>query len=534
MRLGPIAFAGLGLLLAPLAAIVPAPAQSLVVQPASANVAPGQQVTFTVSGADGVIAATVSAGGITVSVDPGANTVTVSAQSLGPAGVHISDAAGDALDVPVQVLPPAGTVPARLHLTLTGEPAAPDFLSARIGTALADAVRPSLALGSSVRIGTILPPPQALASGFLTNYAVAVTLEPGAGTAPVAGTTAIEVENAGLPAVRPTILSFRDDPERITADGVLSRTTVDVAHPTRLYYYHENMGERRRFVVAFSANDSVRTRVQVIEAAAGPNADVMSVGHAVTRTFLTRAPRAEGDVLTIAGGRPMLERDTLVGPGEGIVGALDVRVLDGGPVTVTVLAIPPDALPADYLYGPKLPDDGHTRHGAFDLSGFAQDVIAYSAGGPDARYEYGNRRRTPENLDPSDPGRDFGDYGVLQNVRFDLDNPSTAATTLYLYEKPLGGDVRSSFLVNGTLVDVGCVRVPNHYLIATTELAPHAVGVFDVVTMTDGGSNYPLEIGVSATPPLPQAPAISAADGCFPKPGGPPAAAQPAAGPTGQ
>jgi hypothetical protein len=42
--------------------------------------------------------------------------------------------------------------------------------------------------------------------------------------------------------------------------------------------------------------------------------------------------------------------------------------------------------------------------------------------------------------------------------------------------------------------------------------------------MTDGGSNYPLEIGVSSTPPLASTPAITAADGCFPKSGGPPAA----------
>ncbi|HET9096122.1 MAG TPA: hypothetical protein VFN37_05645, partial [Candidatus Baltobacteraceae bacterium] len=35
---------------------------------------------------------------------------------------------------------------------------------------------------------------------------------------------------------------------------------------------------------------------------------------------------------------------------------------------------------------------------------------------------------------------------------------------------------------------------------------------------TDGGSNYPLEVGLSAAAPQPSAPPITAPDGCFPKP----------------
>jgi len=206
------------------------------------------------------------------------------------------------------------------------------------------------------------------------------------------------------------------------------------------------------------------------------------------------------------------------------------------PAAATLLgsAAEPAAEPAAYLYAPKLPDDGHTRHGTFELGDFAQRVVAYTAGGPDATYEYGNRQRTLRNLDGADPGRDYGDYGVLQRVAFDLDNPGDAPATVYLYEKPLGGVVRSSFSVNGTIVDIGCVRVPQRYLIAPYQLEPHATGTLNVLTMTDGGSNYPLEIGVSTNAPLAAAPAISAQDGCFPKPGSAPAATQPAPRPAGQ
>jgi hypothetical protein len=494
--------------------------------------APGAQAVVTIGSGSGAIVALVDGDAVAASVDGIARTVQLTARTFGTATVHVTDAAGDAADISVTVEPAAGRIPDRITVRLTGDPAAPAFVAAQIDAALAAAIRPTLAPGSTIG-STIAPGPQPLASGFLTGFRAAVRISPGPGTAPVSGTTAVDVVNAGLDGFRPAVLAFTDDPEKIVADGVLSRTAIDVAHPTRLYYYHENVGARRRFCVVLSANGSVRTRVQIVRAAAGPNTDVMSVGHAVTKAFLAVEPAGEGSVVTIAGGRPILERDSVTGAGEGIVGALDVRVLDGGPLTVTVMAIPLDADPAAFLYAPKLPDDGHTRHGTFELTGFAERILAYSAGGPNARYEYGTRAQTPANLDPADAGRDFGDYGVLQRVAFDLDNPAATPARVYLYEKPLGGDVRSSFTVNGTIVDVGCVRVAQPYLIAPVDLAPHATATLDVLTMTDGGSNYPLEIGVTGTPPLPAAPPISAADGCFPKPGGPPAAAQPANGPPG-
>lgn len=422
----------------------------------------------------------------------------------------------------VSLAAPAGAqtviVPPHIAVRITGDPASPGFIADRIETAVARAIEPGLPPGAVVRTGTILPAPQPLDRGFLTNFRVPVTIESGAGGAAYAATTVVDVTNVDLARFTPRSLAFRDDPERIVADGVLSRTTVTTGHPARLYYYHENTGVRRRFCVVLAANDSVRTRVHLIGASAGPNIDVMSVGHAVSKTFLARQPQNEGTVVTIAGGRPLVERDEIVAPGQGIVGSLDIRVLDGGPVTVTVLAIPVTAGPADYLYSAKLPDDGHGRRGDFGLADFGRWIVAFTVGGPDAAYTYGRRRPTLPNLDLADSGRDYGDYGVLQSITFDLANPTDRPATVFLYEKPLGGVVRSSFRVNGQLVEVGCVRVPQRYAIASYELGPRSTATLDVLTMTDGGSNYPLEMGVTTTPPIPAAPAIRAADGCFPKP----------------
>jgi hypothetical protein len=58
-------------------------------------------------------------------------------------------------------------------------------------------------------------------------------------------------------------------------------------------------------------------------------------------------------------------------------------------------------------------------------------------------------------------------------------------------------------------------------------LPPRASQTHAIKTMTDGGSNLPIEIGVTATPPQPVTPPITAPDGCFPKPQAAPAVTPP-------
>lgn len=190
------------------------------------------------------------------------------------------------------------------------------------------------------------------------------------------------------------------------------------------------------------------------------------------------------------------------------------------------MALSPGASPQSFANAPVLPDDGHHRTGVFSLDGYAQDALSYAAGGPDAKLTFGDREPTPKNVDPQALGHDYGDYGVLRTVTFTIANPTAAAANAYLYVRPIGGVLRSSFLVDGALVEVGCVRTPVPYQVAAYALAPNQTYRVVVQTMTDGGSNYPAELGITGTAPQPTAPPVSAPDGCFPK-------AQPSATPAG-
>lgn len=410
---------------------------------------------------------------------------------------------------------PAGVVPPALTLSVTGNPAAPDFLQATISSAIRRAVQPTLQPGATLAISSLSPLPQPLQPGFETNFTAAVAISVGPETAPVEGTVAITVQNVESPPFAPAFLYFDDDPERITADGVVFRGNVDAATPMRLYYYHQDADVARRVLVMLSSD--APARVALIDASAGPNVDVMSVGHAVTRQFLLLQPHNEGTIADVTV-PSYAQEDALAGPGQVVAGALDVRVIMGGPVALTVMAISPGADPSSYLATPQLPRDGHNRHGTFVLQGYGDDALSYTVGGAEASLQYGGRAPSPQNVDPADSGQDHGDYGVVHRITLRVGNPLGVPASLYLYERPLGGPVRSSFLVDGTLQTVGCVRVPNRYAIEAFQVAPQSTTSLDVLTMTDGGSNYPLEVGVTATPPLSAAPPIDAPDGCFPKP----------------
>jgi hypothetical protein len=469
-----------------------------------------------VGGASPPLVATLDQKLVTVAVDPNATTVNVSAsQATGNDVLHLVDAKGARADVAIRVAFNAGTIVAQTMLKVTGNPADPAWL-AREASRWVARLTQSLP-GAHTTIGSAPPPAAPLGPGEQTQFSVPVQIGGDARYFDQSGSTIVNVQNVAVDPFAPALLFYDDDPEHVTQDGVLFRGTVTAAQPTSLYYYHDNAGDPRRIVVAFASSSQEPTSVQLIDAPAGPNIDVMQVGHVVSREFLLAKSQGEGVVTDLSQDDPVFWRDALMSARQGVAGNVDVRVLSGGPVTVTVLAVSPGVDPRTLMGQPVLPGDGHQRTGVFRLTGFGADTLNYAAGGADAKLVIGDREPTPPSADPNAPGHDYGDYGVLHTVNVDLANPGDAPVTAYLYFRPIAGIARASFLVDGKLVELGCVREPMPYQVAAFNLAPRQTYVAAVRTMTDGGSFYPVEIGVTAAVPAPFAPAIDAPNGCFPK-----------------
>lgn len=497
------------------------PLAALIASPSALQSNIGKPVSVTIAGGTPPLTATLDPklGGVTVS---GA-AVTLQPIRNGTATLHVSDANGAAVDVPVKIAPNAGTVAPALTVKVTGASVDPAFIAQQVSLALG---RVTAALPGAVpQIGQIAAPALPLGPGGQTAFSVPVTIAGGDQYLDVSGTTQVSVQNVASAPFAPPLLYYSDDPERIESDGVLFRATLTTAQPVRLYDYHENGPQRRRLVVALQSASTAPSSLHVIEAFAGPNADVMSVGHAVTRNFLTYKPRNQGVVVDLDDGAPFYLRDLSAGNREGIAAATDFRLLLGGPVTLTVLAVSPGVNPATLLDAPVLAGDGKLRRGSFLLSDYGSLALNYTAGGADASTAIGDREPTVPKADPNEPGRDFGDYGVLFTMNVTLSNPTDTPQTLYFYESPRGGPARASYLVDGQLFELGCgtsarsaTAPPNRYQIGLPVLlAPHATQTHLIQTMTDGGSNLPIEVGVTATPPQPTTPPISAPDGCFPK-----------------
>jgi hypothetical protein len=416
------------------------------------------------------------------------------------------------------VLPPAGALPSNITLIVSGNPADGTFLESQIRAALDRQIRPTLRPGSVIHYGSIVPwPLLPLAPGDRATANVSVTIAGDRDTTFVNSVITVSIWNQAVGPIAPTTLFFSDDPEYVPSEGLLFRGTLDSGHATRLYYYHSDLGVPRDLDVVLSAK--VPTRIHAISASAGPDLDVMSVGHTVSRNFLLYRQRNQGVVLDLAPNAPLVLRHDLMFQSELVAGSVDLQVLGGGPVTVSVVASPAGGKPQPYLAGPRLPLDGHNRHGMFDLDGFGDLGATYTVGGPDATITYGSQTRSPRNVDPLDAGRNYGGYGVIYRIAFQLVNPTDTNHVVYLYERPRGGAVRSSFLVDGQLKEVGCARLAQPYWFMTYQIGPHSGGEAKLLTMADGGSYYPLEVGVTDQPPVWNTPPVGAVDGCSPSAG---------------
>jgi hypothetical protein len=455
---------------------------------------------------------------VAVTVDPNATSVTITAsQATGSDTLHLVDANGARADIAIRVAFNAGTIVPEATLDVTGSPAGADWLMRQVDAFVARLTR---ALpGTQTQIGQTVVPVLPLAPGEQTQFSIPVSVTSPTGTYfDQTGTTVVNVENVPVDPFDPALLFYDDDPEKVSADGVLFRGTVTAAQPARLYYYHVDVGGPRNLIVAVGSDSQDPTSVQLIDTVAGPNEDVMHVGNVTTRTFLVTKQQGEGVIVNLSQDAPYFVHDATFGNGQLVAGTLDVRVMSGGPAVVTVMAVSPGTDPLTIVDQPPLPGDGHHRTGVFRIAGYGNETLAYTAGGPDASVTIGDRQPTPPRADPTASGHDYGDYGVIHTIDLTLANPGAAPATAYLYFKPLAGDARASFLVNGAPAQIGCVRQPLPYEVAPFTLTPGQTSHVRVQTMTDGGSNYPVQVGVTATPPQPSAPPLFAPDGCFPKP----------------
>jgi hypothetical protein len=451
----------------------------------------GQPFDLTIGSAISPISATVSDASIaSVSVDQSGQRVTVIGKAPGVTIVHVSDARGLSRDVAVRVAYFAGTIAPHVTLQLTGDPATAEFVREQAARAVREAAQPRP--GAQV----IVTSDDIAFRGLLeqdnvTAFDVPVLIQAN-NALEVDGSTHIEVQNVAVPRISPNSLMVSDYPERLTENGTLFTADLRYEQPSRFLYFHYNpRGQPDRRIVLRAENLSREPSiVQFISGPAGPSSNEMEVGHSATKRFLINVVQNQGRLLTVGGNSAIniVEQDL---PAGGIVcNLLQLRVLSGGNIHLTLFAQDATENPNVAIAGTELLESVH-KH--------ARGIY------PIAEFHFATRWRVNDDYLELPVGQLplpnhlqgqalAGDYGVLQSFVVNLENPLSTPQAVAIYENPRGGRATGTYLIDGVLVQSHQVPPYSRYKIRQYVVPAHGFVRVTIVTMPEAGSSLPLRL----------------------------------------
>jgi hypothetical protein len=423
-------------------------------------------------------------------VDQAQRVLYVNGLKLGSTTVTVTDARGLTRDVPVRVAYAAGTAADQTMLRVTGNPASATYLREALTRAVIAAATLRPGASANVVPDTI---PLRTDLGIDNHIEVDVQVQiTGNGYFPVNGTTHVFIENDALPPIQPARLMVSDYPERLSADGVLFTAHLDTKTPQRFLYYHYNPSTepaRRILLKARNASGAPAT-IQIIDGSAGPGANEMEIGHLSTQRFLVRESRNEGSIVTIPGNTTMNLIDHPLPPQSIVSGILQLRLVNGDPLDLTLVAQDASA-PLDQSVDTTQLLSGGAPHarGVYPVPTFYFERT-YDVSNDDLEIPIGQlplpNLREGEALS--------GDYGVEQSMNVIVVNNTRSPRPIALYANPRGGRATGTFLIDGTLVQAHALPSFSRFKIWQETINPGTFRRIRVVTMPEGGSSYPLRL----------------------------------------
>lgn len=493
------------------------PVRPLRLERGRVGVVPGttQRVGLT-GGREAIVARSSDTGIVDATYDPVARQISLAGHAPGNAVVTVTDSVGQRSEIAVLVAPAAGIVPTDVTIQLGGNVSTAYALARTDDRIVRDAQAQP---GASLQIHGIAIP-NGLHPGDRVETTARVKIDGHGAFVDVLGNTNVHVRDDPYPKLEPQILLYSDDPERLSPadDGVLYRATIDAGRSARAYIYHVSDAPDRHLYLAVQSIGGP-ARLQLLGYTAGPENAFSFVGHRATLQYLLERGAQESDVLDVPADAPLVLplAGRAMRAGDLIASIFDLRALDGGALTVSVVAVTGGRDPLEVLAGAEIPGDGHGRRGEFSLVDVPPLALAYTVGGPEpAPFTIG--LPTIANLRPGGHALG-GDYGVLRGIALQLTNRATSAANVYLYETPAGGNATTTlwFANDPAPLEIACVKVPtNRYAVKTFEIAPGETKTITGEYMTDGTSYFPLLFGLSTTPPLPP-PGPYSPDACTPK-----------------
>jgi hypothetical protein len=463
----------------------------ITVAPDNASVPIGSPVRLTIGSVFNPIAATARDPSVVdVAVDQATLTVTLTGKKPGSTFVTVSDARGLSRDVPVRVAFPAGTAASQTTLSITGDPASADFIRQEVAAAVvrAAAVRP----GAQVVVG----PDDVAFQGNLTQDRVAVLTVPvliqGNAYFEVDASTRVDVRNVAAPRISPGSLMVSDYPERLEENGSLFAADLRSEQPSRFLYFHYNPPGQpdRRIVLRADNHSSQPALVQFISGRGGPSPNEMEAGHKATKAFLINVVQNQGRLISIPGNTSINIAEQDLPAGNVACNLLQLRLLSGGDVHLTLFAQGADGDPNVPLGTGDLLEGAHKHaRGIYPIPEFYY-ATQWNVNGEYLELPIG-QIPLPNDLQGQALS---GDYGVLQSFVVTLQNPLSTPQSVAIYENPRGGRATSTYLIDGVLVQSHQVPPFSRYKIRQYVVPARGFVRVTIVTMPEAGSSYPLKL----------------------------------------
>jgi hypothetical protein len=463
----------------------------IVVQPPAAQVPVAESTTLRVSAVYGQMTLTVLNPAIVDAVpDQNAQTVTLTGKSPGATAVTITDQRGMKVSVPVRVAYYAGSFAPLASVRITGDPASPDFVK-------------RAALSAAMQLVQARPGAQVVASideisynATLTQDNIATVTVPiliqGEQYFTVDGNTRVRVENMAAPKIMPDSLMVSDFPEKLTENGVLFASDLKRTQPSRFLYFHYNpAGEPDRRIVLRAQNLSPEPAiVQFISGQGGPDPNEMLTGHVATYNFLRNLVQNQGQVIVIpASGTINLVEHAM--PAKAVVcGLLQLRVLNGSTVHLTLFAQNATASPSESLATTELLSGEHPHARGIYLIPEFHDTRAWNVNDQYLELPIG-QIPVPNTL----VGQALaGDYGVLQSFVIKVQNPTDQPQAIAIYENPRGGRATGTYLIDGVLIQSHQVPAFSRYKVRQYVVPARGFVRVTIQTIPDSGSSYPVRL----------------------------------------
>ncbi len=463
----------------------------ILVSPAIAEVPVGTTVALTVQSAIAPITAVVADTAIAVAtLDATSERLNVFGKSPGQTVVTLTDARGVRRDVPVRVAYYAGTIAPQVTVDVTGDPASSEFVREQAASLVRGAARPRPGAQIVVTADDV-PFHGSLDQDDVAAFDVPVLIQ-SREDLEVDGTTRVEVRNIAVPRISPDSLMVSDYPERLTETGTLFTSDLRGQQPSRFLYFHYNppgQPDRRIFLRAENLSREPAI-VQIISGRGGPSGNEMEVGHAATKRFLVDVEQNQGRLLTIDGNTSINIAQQDLPAGTIVCSLLQLRVLSGGNVHLTLVAQDASADPNGPIAGEELLEAEHKHaRGIYPIAEFHfatqwrvdSDYLELPIG----------QLPLPNDLQGQALA---GDYGVLQSFVVNVDNPLSTPQAIAIYENPRGGRATGTYLIDGVLVQSHQVPPFSRYKVRQYVVPAHGFVRVTIVTMPEAGSSLPLRL----------------------------------------